>query len=431
MPLSFEQTVALRYLRGASGRDARRGFLRFVIVAAIGGVAVGTGALLLAMMIVRGFSREIEAKIVGFGQHVQVESLLGEPLAGVDSLAMSLRSVPGVVSAEPALIDFTLLRGKSTADAPGVDGVLMWGTSEAGQPFLAGNLVRDTAGDAVAGRAGGVFSFAPDARGRPGLVVGQALAERLGLRVGDAVTAFSTRGLGGGEVRSRPRVKVFHVAGVFETGLGDFDDRFVYTGIAAVRDLFAYAPDQATRVDLTLVDRQQARATATAITDAYGPPILARPIDDVYSGLFAWVALQQSIVPLVISILVLVAAFNIVGALLMVVIEKSREIGTVLAMGASRRSVQQLFVLLGLLVGVAGATLGAGVALGLGALQARFGFISLPADAYFLDSAPVEIRLFDVGWTVAAAVALCTLAAYLPARAASRIEPIRTIRFGE
>ena len=423
MSLSFEQTVALRYLRGASGRDARRGFLRFVIVAAIGGVAVGTGALLLAMMIVRGFSREIEAKIVGFGQHVQVESLLGEPLAGVDSLAMSLRTVPGVVRAEPALIDFTLLRGRSTADSPGVDGVLMWGTSEVGQPFLAQNIVSDS--------AGGAFSFAPDARGRPGLVVGQALAERLGLRVGDAVTAFSTRGLGGGEVRSRPRVKVFHVAGVFETGLGDFDDRFVYTGIAAVRDLFAYAPDQATRVDLTLADRQRARATATAITDAYGPPVLARPIDDVYSGLFAWVALQQSIVPLVISILVLVAAFNIVGALLMVVIEKSREIGTVLAMGASRQSVQRLFVLLGLLVGVTGATLGAGIALGLGALQARFGFISLPADAYFLDSAPVEIRLFDVGWTVAAAIALCTLAAYLPARAASRIEPIRTIRFGE
>ena len=427
MSLSFEQTVALRYLRGASGRDARRGFLRFVIVAAIGGVAVGTGALLLAMMIVRGFSREIEAKIVGFGQHVQVESLLGEPLAGVDSLAMSLRTVPGVVRAEPALIDFTLLRGRSTADSPGVDGVLMWGTSEAGQPFLAQNIVSDSAG----GSAGGAFSFAPDARGRPGLVVGQALAERLGLRVGDAVTAFSTRGLGGGEVRSRPRVKVFHVAGVFETGLGDFDDRFVYTGIAAVRDLFAYAPDQATRVDLTLADRQRARATATAITDAYGPPVLARPIDDVYSGLFAWVALQQSIVPLVISILVLVAAFNIVGALLMVVIEKSREIGTVLAMGASRQSVQRLFVLLGLLVGVTGATLGAGIALGLGALQARFGFIALPADAYFLDSAPVEIRLFDVGWTVAAAIALCTLAAYLPARAASRIEPIRTIRFGE
>ena len=417
--MTFEQTVALRYLRGASGRDDRRGFLRFVVVAAIGGVAVGTGALLLAMMIVRGFSREIEAKIVGFGQHVQVESLLGEPLVGSDSLEVRLEAVPGVAHVEPAVIDFTLLRGRREAGQSTVDGVLLWGTSEAGQPFLQNHVVR------------GAFSFAPDAQGRPGLVIGEEFAERLGLSVGDPVTAFSTRGLGQGEVRSRPRVKVFHVAGLFSTGLGDFDERFAYTGIQSVRDLFAYAPDQTTRIDLTLEDRDKAPATALGITESFGPPVLARPIDDVYSGLFAWVALQQSIVPLVISILVLVAAFNIVGALLMVVIEKSREIGTVLAMGASRRSVQRLFVTLGLLVGVTGAVLGAGIALGLGALQARFGFIKLPPDAYFLDRAPVEMQLFDVVWTVIAAVVLCTLAAYLPARAASRIEPIRTIRFGE
>ena len=419
MPLSFEQTLALRYLRGASGRDERRGFLRFVVIAAIGGVAVGTGALLLAMMIVRGFSREIEAKIVGFGQHVQVESLLGDPLAGSDSLAQRLEAIPGVVRVEPTVLDFTLLRGRKESGQASVDGLLIWGTSEAGQPFLAQHV------------AEGTFSFAPDTKNRPGIVIGTHFAERLGLHVGDAVTAFSTRGLGQGDVSSRPRVRVFHVAGLFETGLGDFDDRFAYTGIAAVRDLFAYAPDQATRIDLTLADRSQARATAQTITDTIGPPVLARPIDDVYSGLFAWVALQQSIVPLVISILVLVAAFNIVGALLMVVLEKSREIGTVLAMGASRRSVRRLFVLLGLLVGTSGAVIGAVIAVGLGILQARTGFITLPADAYFLDRAPVEIRLFDVGWTVAAAIVLCTFAAYLPARAASRIEPIRSIRFGE
>ncbi|HEX8386911.1 MAG TPA: ABC transporter permease [Rubricoccaceae bacterium] len=417
MPLSFEQTVALRYLRGASGRDERRGFLRFVIVAAIGGVAVGTGALLLAMMIVRGFSREIEAKIVGFGQHVQVESYLGDPLDGSTALVQRLEAVPGVVRAEPAVIDFSLLRGRRETGQPGVDGVLLWGTAEDAQPFVAENVPE------------GRFSFAPDARGRPGVVVGRRLAERLGLGVGDAVTAFSTRGLGQGEVRSRPRVKVFHVAGLFETGLGDFDDRFAYAALGPVRDLFGYGPDQTTRVDLTLQDRDRARATAQAVTDGFGPPTLARPIDDVYSGLFAWVALQQSIVPLVISILVVVAAFNIVGALLMVVIEKSREIGTVLAMGASRGAVRRLFVLLGLLVGSTGALIGAAVAVGLGALQARFHFLSLPADAYFLDSAPIEIRLVDVAWTVAAAVVLCTLAAYLPARAASRIEPIRSIRF--
>lgn len=417
MPRRFEQTLALRYLRGAEGRDSRRAFLRFVVVAAIGGVAVGTGALLLAMMIVRGFSREIETKIVGFGQHVQVESYVGEPLASASALAEGLAAVPGVQSVSPSVIDFALLRARPEGGQPVVDGVLLWGTDPASQRF-------------VEERTEGTFAFSADSQGRPGMVLGARLAERLGLRRGDAVTAFSTRGLGAGEIRERPRVRVFYVAGIFETGLGDFDERFAYAGLDAVRSLFRYEPDEATRIDLTLEDRREARRTAETINASFGPPVFARPIEDVHRGLFAWVELQQSIVPLVISILVIVAAFNIIGALLMVVLEKSREIGTVLAMGASRRAVRGLFVRLGFFVGVVGAAIGAASALMLGAIQARYGLLPLPADSYFLDTAPVEIRLLDVGWTVLAAVALCTLAAYLPARAAARIEPVRTIRFG-
>ena len=412
----FERTLALRYLRGAEGRDERQGFLRFVVLAAVGGVAVGTGALLLALMIVRGFSREIEAKIVGFGQHVQVESYLGEPLSGVDTLTAQIGAIPGVRRVAPAVVDFGLLSGRGE-DA--VDGVLVWGTRPDDLPFVAERVA-----------AGGAFRLGPDADGRPGVVVGARLAERLGLAVGDRVTAYSTRGLGGGRVQSRPRVKQFHVAGVFETGLGDFDERFAVVGIDTARDLFTYPPDAVTRLDLTLADRRRARAVSDEILDAIGPPVFARPIEDVHRGLFAWVELQQSVVPLVISILVVVAAFNIIGALLMVVLEKAREIGTVLAMGASRSAVQRLFVVFGFMVGVIGSAVGVGVALLLGAVQATWAPIRLPQDAYYLDRAPIEFSGVDVVVTVIATVLLCTLAAYLPARAASQIEPIRTIRFG-
>ncbi|MDT0631571.1 ABC transporter permease [Rubrivirga sp. S365] len=414
----FERTLALRYLRGAQGRDARRGFLRFVVLAAVGGVAVGTGALLLAVMIVRGFSREIEAKIVGFGQEVQVESFLGTPLEDAAPLVDRLAALPGVERATPAVVDFALLRASGEGGASQVDGVLAWGTEADAQPFVAGNI------------EAGAFSFAPDAQGLPGLVVGQRLAERLGLEPGQRVTAFSTRGLGGGALASRPYVKQFHVAGVYETGLGDFDDSYAFVSLGAARELFRFGAADATRIDLTLADRTEARAVADAVTEEVGPPVYARPIEDVYRGLFAWVELQQSIVPLVISILVVVAAFNIVGALLMVVLEKAQEIGTVLAMGASRAAVRRMFVLFGFLVGVIGAAGGAAVALGFAWVQTRFELIELPEDAYYLSVAPVEVRLLDVALTVAAAVALCTLAAYVPARAASRVEPIQVIRFG-
>ena len=413
----FERTLALRYLRGARGRDQEQGFLRFVVLAAVGGVAVGTGALLLALMIVRGFSREIEAKIVGFGQHVQVESYLGDPLVQTDSLRGAIAAVPGVVRVSPSVVDFALLSARGDGGS-GVDGILLWGTDPADLPFLAENTGE------------GAFRFAPDGRGRPGLVVGRRLAERLGLAVGDRVVAYSTRGLGTAGVSSRPRLAQYHLAGVFETGLGDFDDRFAFVAIDSARELFAYAPDEVTRIDLTLDDRGRAREVADAITDDVGPPLYARPIDEVYRGLFAWVELQQSIVPLVISILVVVSAFNIIGALLMVVLEKAREIGTVLAMGASRSAVRRLFLVFGFMVGTIGAAVGAATALGLGWVQQRFEVIKLPADAYYLDHAPVEMAGLDVAVTVIATIVLCTLAAYLPARAASAIEPIRTIRFG-
>ena len=413
----FERTLALRYLRGAEGRDERRGFLRFVVVAAIGGVAVGTGALLLALMIVRGFSREIEAKIVGFGQHVQVETYLGEPIQNVDSVAAAVAGLDHVERVAPAVVDFALLSSRGSGNES-VEGVLLWGTEAEHQPFVAERT------------EAGAFDLTEDAEGRPGVVLGLRLAERLGLSVGDRITAYSTRGLGAGRIQSRPRVRQYHVAGVFETGLGDFDERFAFVGIDAAAQLFAYPPGQVSRLDVTLDDRQHARAVSDAVTDKIGPPLFARPIEEVYRGLFAWVELQQSIVPLVISILVVVAAFNIVGALLMVVLEKAREIGTVLAMGASRASVRRLFLVFGLMVGVIGAAIGTGVALAFGALQARFAIIRLPQDAYYLDRAPVEMSGIDIVVTVIATVVICTLAAYLPARAAARVEPVRTIRFG-
>lgn len=420
----FERTLAFRYFRGARGRNERRAFLRFVTVAAIGGVAVGVGALLLAMMIVRGFEREIESKIVGFGQHVQVDSYLGDPLEDADALAAQIGELDGVERVTPVLMDFALLRARpqpidGEESRPAIEGVLLWGTPPDGQPFVQERTVR------------GAFDLGADAEGRAGVVLGSRLAEVVGVDVGDPVTVFATRSVGQGSAfGSRPKVRSFYVAGVYETGLADFDERFVYADLEQARTLLGYAPGQASRLDVTLDDIERSPQAAEAIIRELGPPVFARSVYEVYRGLFAWVDLQKSIVPLVISILVIVAAFNIIGTLLMVVLEKTREIGTVLAMGASRASVRRLFLLLGALVGTSGAAIGAGLALLFGWAQGRFGFIPLPQEAYYLDTAPVELRALDFVWVAVLAVLLCTLAAYLPARAAARIEPIRTIRFG-
>ncbi|MEL6614559.1 MAG: ABC transporter permease, partial [Bacteroidota bacterium] len=309
---TFERTLALRYFRGARGRNERRGFLRFVTFAAIGGVAVGVGALLLAMMIVRGFEREIESKIVGFGQHVQVDSYLGEPLADADSLVSEILAMEGVETATPVVLDFSLLRAKPKVvdgekTQPAIEGVLLWGTPPEGQPFVAERTDQ------------GAFDLGEDADGRPGVVVGARLAEILGVEPGDDVTVFATRtARSASGAATRPRVRPFHVAGIYETGLADFDERFVYADIDRARELLGFTPDQATRIDVMLDDLERSPEAADQIAADLGPPVYARSVYEVYRGLFAWVELQASIVPLLISILVLVAAFNIIGTLLMV-----------------------------------------------------------------------------------------------------------------
>lgn len=405
---------------GAQGREEGHRFLRFITYVAIGGVAVGVAALLLALSIVRGFSREIEAKIVGFGAHVQVENLQDAPLDQAGRMQRDIAEMEGVVHVAPVVTEFALLRRSSSE----IEGVALWGT-DALPPYLADHLLAGTA------------SFAPDTSGRAGLVLGATLARQLDVEPGDRVTVFSMRNRGGGNagtgtaLTGRPRAKQFTVVGIYETALANFDEIYAFTSVEVARELLEYDPDQVTRLDLTLreVGPQQADAVALAVEEAYGFPVMARTIYQVFRGLFAWVNLQETIIPVVISVMIVVAAFNIVGTLLMIILEKTREIGVMASMGASRHVLRRLFLWLGLLIGTVGTGLGLGIALVLALLQQRYDLIPLPEEAYYMDTAPIELNPVDFVLVGSIALLLCVLSAYIPARFASRIEPLKVIRF--
>ena len=413
MSARFEQFVALRYLRGAQGREEGRRFLRFVTYVAVGGVAVGVAALLLALSVVRGFSREIEQKIIGFGAHVQVESIADAPIRGAGALREAIAEMPEVERVAPVVLEFALLRRSQT----NIDGVGLWGT-EAFPPYLAEHLVA------------GEVSFAPDAGKRPGLVIGRQLAKLFGVTVGDHLTAFSMRSEGAGGGGSRfPNVRQFYVSGIYETSFANFDELYVFTDLETARRLFEYAEDEVTRLDVTVRDLADVDAVAERINERWGYPIMARTIYEVYHSYFAWVNLQESIIPLVIGIIIIVAAFNIVATLLMLILEKTREIGVLVSLGASGAALRRMFLWLGLMIGGVGLILGEGLALALALLQMRYGIIPLPQEAYYMKTAPIALSGLDFLLVGVLALALCAAAAYLPARVASRIEPIQAIRF--
>lgn len=406
--------MSLRYLWGAEGREEGRSFLRFIIYVAIGGVALGVTALLLALAIVRGFSEEIEEKIVGFGAHIQVSSYVqDDPLEQGTSLQAQLRQMDGVSSVSPVIEQPVLLRRSQEA----IDGVVLLGMDRF-PSYLETRLV--TGGTTIAGEGEG-----------PGLVVGQELATRLGMDVGDRVTLFALQQAEGGTAMrgARPRVKQFRIRGIYDTSLQDIDEVYVFSTVSVARELGGLSGASVSRFNVTATNPSRIDSLAAQIENRFGFPVAARTIYQQYAGLFAWVDLQQSIIPLVIGVIVIVAAFNIVGTLLMLILEKTREIGILKGLGTSGRTLKRLFLALGLLIGAVGTGIGMTLALSLALLQQHFGLISLPAEAYYMTTAPVGLNPLDFLVVGSVTILLCGAAAYVPARVAARIEPVKTIRF--
>lgn len=406
----FERFLASRYLTGAQGRPEGRRFLRFVTYVSIAGVAVGVAALLLALSIVRGFSREIENKLVGFGAHVQVESMRDAPLDGARHLEETLTARADVISVAPVIQDFALLRRSNTL----IEGVSLWGTRQVPE-YVAHTVSSGTASLEVV-----------DSSGSP-IVIGAALAQKLGVAPGDRLTAFSPKAVGA--AGQAVRAGTFTVVGIFETDLADFDDLYAFVRMDAARDLLSLGSDQVTRFDLRLADPALSDSVARSVEADQGFPVMARTIYEVYRSLFAWVRLQQRIIPLVISVIVIVAAFNIIGTLLMMILEKTGEIGILMSIGSTPASVRRTFLLLGLLIGAVGTGTGEGLAWGIAAIQQSYGIIRLPADAYFMQTAPVELAPGDFLLVGVVTLVLCSASAYLPARFAASIRPIEAIRF--
>ena len=396
----------MRYLRDRDARREGRGFVRFVVAVGVGGVTVGVAALLLALSIVHGFSLEIKDKIEGLGAHLQVESQTDSPLDNAANLVAAIESIHGVERVRPVVDDFVLMRRTSTD----IDGVVVSGVRE---------LPGYVADHMIAGRA--------ELDREDGILIGKTLAQLQNLGVGDRVTVFSFSGPETGA--ARPRVRQFLVNGVFETDLEDFDETFVFTDFDTAVDLFGLEADHVSRLEVTVREDVDRVALREELESQFGFPVMVRTIDEVHRSLFAWIQLQESIIPVVIGFIVLVAVFNIGGILLMIVMEKTRSIGVLVSMGAARTSIRNLVLTLSGLIGGLGILFGSGIALILAAVQKKYALIPLPADAYYMTTAPIHLEPLDFVLVGLATLTLCLLFAYIPARFAASMDPIRVIRF--
>ena len=403
--------IASRYLR----RRRQSGFITLLTGFSIAGVAVGVTALLTVLAVMNGFESEIQTRIAGTDAHVV---LLGETAAGVkhgDELAARARLVPGVVGVAP----FTYTK------AMVIHGGVTEGMVIKGVDLRAERGVT-TVGDNILPPLDSIARVTPE--GEPGIVLGSDLAARLGVQVGDRVVLASLSGAAQSALGVVPRLRAFRVVGIFTSGLYTYDSSFGFTSVVAAQDFFELG-GAVTGIEVKLADMFDAPAAATRLLTALNEPGLrANNWIELNRNLFTWMKLEKAVMFVILALIVLVAAFNIVSTLFMVVLEKRRDIGVLKSLGASRSVVLQVFLCEGLLIGGLGTGIGAALGGGLIAVLRRYPFVRLPGDVYFIEKLPVRPEAGDFAAVILAALTLCLAAALYPAWRASLLDPVEAIR---
>lgn len=403
--------IAARYLR----TRRRSGFITLLTGISVGGVAVGVTALLTVLAVMNGFENEVQTRIAGTDAHVL---LLGESAAGVtgaDTLAALVARRPGVEGVAPFTYAKAIVFHEGLTEGIIVKGVDL--RAERGVTSVGSNLSPPL--DSIPTRC---------ADGAPGIVLGSELAARLAARLGDRVVVASLSESGSSPFGFAPRMREFQVVGVFTSGLYTYDSSLGFTSIAASQDFFQLG-DAVTGLEVRITDMFAAPRMARELLEAApGRGLRANNWIELNRNLFTWMKLEKTVMFLILALIVLVAAFNIVSTLFMVVMEKRRDIGVLRSLGARRGTILEIFLAEGLLIGGLGT--GLGVALGslLIAVLKRYPFVQLPGDVYFIERLPVRPEAGDFAAVVVAALVLCLGAALYPAWRASLLDPVEAIR---
>src|SRR5947199_367426 len=407
-------------------RARRRVFLSLISAISLLGVTIGVATLNIVLAVMTGFEQDLRDKILGFNPHIVVVSYSG-PIEGKPGLVERVRAVDGVVAAAPFIYGQAMLtvgRNVSGVVVRGIDPGAAGAVVDVEHHIEQGSL----AGLAVPHRV----TLPPEEGGGTvelsGLLLGRELARQLGVAPGDVVTVVSPLGTRG-PTGMVPRVKRFVLAGLFDSGLYDYDTTLAYMAVPDAQRFFDLH-DGITGIEVRVRDIYAARGVARAIEAALGGfPYRARDWMEVNRNLFSALKLEKVVYGIVLCLIVVVAAFNILASLTMVVKEKRRDIAILKSMGGSNRSIGRIFILNGAVIGVAGTLLGNLLGLGGCWLLAHYRFVELPKDVFLVTTLPVRMDPINFLVVATVSVGICVVAALSPARRAASLVPVEVIRY--
>lgn len=407
--MNFEWHLALRYFRGQR-KESR--FLSFIKTMAIAGVAVGSAGLLIALSIVHGFKSVIDNKVMGFAPHITVETFTDDPIYRSDTLITWMERFPEISEVQAVVEGEGMIQTSDRVTGTRFKGV---------NPNSAVTDLRNYVNR-------GEYDLSVDSTGLPGIVVGQSLARNLNAEPGAVLTAFTAEGIP--SPLNSPEIQQFRLTGIYQTGIDRFDDLFAVVDNRYAGKLFQLPGAHASSVELRVDGSGTIPDFDRRLTAQLGFPYRTVTIFERYGSIFAWVDMQEQIIPFVIGVMIVVAAFNLIGTVLMMVIERTRDIGILKTIGTRNRQVRRIFLLEGLFVAVVGLAIGFALSLGFVWLQSTYQLIPLSEQNYYMSYVPVQPHLLDFLITTVITLLLCTLASWLPARVASRTDPLKVIAYG-
>lgn len=393
----------------SSPKGSNKGFLRYARSLSVLGIAIGTAGLMIALSIVHGFKETITDKILDFGAPITVTSYSTDPLFRADTLVTWLAAVKGVQSAWPVIENQIVVQ---VGDQ--VQGAIIQGLDYQDRTLnLQEYLIK-----------GEWFT-----ENNPGVVIGEKLARLLGISVGDKCTMYAL--INGSGPLGNPKVVQLPLVGIYKTGIDRFDDVSLFLPIQNARKLSNLKNEEASRVQITLTNKASIASTNNQLSELIPFPYFTESVFERFSDLFSWIDLQEVIIPPVISVLILVAAFNLIGAILMVVLEKSRHIGILITLGLERKAIQQLFIIQALWLSTIGWVIGMALFLLFHWTQTQFQWIPLDSVNYFMDYAPSSPAWTDFILVSLVTAILSVLAGWIPSRIAAKTDVIRVLRFSQ
>lgn len=409
--MRFELFIALRYLLSRR----KHGFISAISLISVLGVALGVAALIVVLGVMNGFSDNLRDKILGMNAHIIVTQM-GGPFSGYQNLQDRIESIDGVLASMPFIYTEVMLSTQQGVKGSAVRGIV---------PDQAGEVMTLDQ-DLIQGQ---LADLTPAGEDQPGIILGSALASRLGVQTGDTVNMLvpSGRSTSAGFT---PQIKIFRVTGIFKTGMYEYDSSLAYIHLQAAQESLGFQEDRVSGLEVRIQDVYAAESISQRIEQrASSSSLLVQTWMDMNRSLFSALKLEKTAMAVILVMIVLVGTFSIVSALIMLVMDKKQDIAVLMSLGCQPGHIKRIFMLQGTIIGLVGTGLGFVCGVSISALLQKYQFIKLPSDVYYLDHLPVKLELLDLGLIGLAALFLCFVATIYPARQAARVQPAEVLRY--